>query len=287
MFLITGATGGLGAAAIRHLRTNHPELPLAALVRNPEKAGALRELGVEIRLGDYSDTDSLVKAFQGIDRLLFVSASDVEARTQQHRNVVEAIRQARVPYVVYTSLSRVEGDGTHLGPISEAHIVTEQLLAESDIPHTVLRNALYMDALPMFLGEDVVEQGTVFIPAGEGKVSLALRSDMAEGAARVLAGTGHEGKIYEFGSASTWSFHDVADILSRVSGKTVSYANPSVETYTETLKQAGVPEMAIWMGNSFGQAIANGELDKPTEDLRRILGRNPADLESFLTDIYG
>ncbi len=287
MILITGATGGLGSAAIRHLRENHPDLSVAALVRNPEKAAPLQELGVEIRQGDYSDVDSLVKAFQGVDKLLFVSANDIDVRAQQHRNIVEAIKKAKVPYVVYTSLSRVDGNATHLGPISETHIMTEELLAESGIPHTVLRNSLYMDALPMFFGENMLEQGSIFLPAGEGKGAYALRSDMAEGAARVLAGSGHEGKIYDFGSPTAWSFHDIADILTRLSGKTVTYANPSMEVYTDTLKQYGVPEMAIGLGAMFGQAIAHGELDKPTDDLRDILGRDPVPMEAFLAKAYG
>ena len=33
----------------------------------------LKAKGVEVRLGDFADKASLVKAFQGIDRLLFVS----------------------------------------------------------------------------------------------------------------------------------------------------------------------------------------------------------------------
>lgn len=89
--LITGATGHFGRDAINHLlKQNFPAKNISALVRDASKAGDLQEKGIDVRTGDYEDYNSLVKAFEGVDKLLFISGSDVIKRVQQHQNVVKA-----------------------------------------------------------------------------------------------------------------------------------------------------------------------------------------------------
>jgi NAD(P)H dehydrogenase (quinone) len=111
MILVTGATGGLGSATIDFLLEKTAPANIAALVRNPEKAADLRAKGIEIRVGDYNDTASLVAAFTGVDKLYFVSGSDVATRTAQHQNVVQAAQQAGVGHIVYSSFDRKTEDG--------------------------------------------------------------------------------------------------------------------------------------------------------------------------------
>ena len=73
---VTGASGKLGGATIEFLlqRQVTPG-DIIAVVRDPTKAVALAERGVEIRRGDYTDPQSLENAFRGIDRLAFISTS--------------------------------------------------------------------------------------------------------------------------------------------------------------------------------------------------------------------
>ena len=103
MLAITGATGRLGHATLRHLAANAAAGPLVAVVRDPQKAAALAAPGVKIRPGDYNDPASLVAAFQGVTTVLLISGTDMAARTQQHRHVIDAARTAGVTRLVYTS----------------------------------------------------------------------------------------------------------------------------------------------------------------------------------------
>ncbi len=98
--LVTGATGQLGALAIGELLKTVPVADIAGLVR-PAKDGAPSRAerllsGVAARIGDYTDPASLRAAMQGIERLLFVSSSELDGRVAQHRNVVEAAAHAGV-----------------------------------------------------------------------------------------------------------------------------------------------------------------------------------------------
>ena len=93
--LVTGATGHFGTATIKFLLNKGvPAANLAALVRNEAKAGDLRTRGVDIRIGNYNDISSLIEAFKGIEKVLFVSASDIAERTKQHENVLDALKSS-------------------------------------------------------------------------------------------------------------------------------------------------------------------------------------------------
>lgn len=75
-YAVTGATGGLGSAAVEALLDRGVAAgDVVAVVRNPEKADALRSAGVDVRVADYSDPTALRAAVTGVDRVLLVSGS--------------------------------------------------------------------------------------------------------------------------------------------------------------------------------------------------------------------
>nr|GFD56884.1 hypothetical protein [Tanacetum cinerariifolium] len=88
-------------------------------------------------------------------------------------------------------------------------------------------------------------------PAGEGKVPFASRADMGAAGAAVLTGTGHENQSYEISNDTSYSFHDIAKILSDLSGKTIQYVSPDAEAFGTALTAAGVPAGAIQMTAGF------------------------------------
>src|SRR5260221_1370789 len=103
--LVTAATGSLGMAVITNLLTRTSAKNIHALARSEEKAAPLKKLGVNVKIGDYDDYDSLLNAFKGIDTLYMVSNTDVSKRIKQD-NVVEAALKAGVTHIVYTSYLR-------------------------------------------------------------------------------------------------------------------------------------------------------------------------------------
>ena len=138
----------------------------------------------------------------------------------------------------------------------------------------------------MFMGDKVIETGTIFLPAGDGKASYASRNDLAAAGVVVLTTEGHENKVYEFGGTVSHSFHDIAGILSELSGKTINYLSPSADVYSEQLKSYGVPDEMIQGAASFCVAIAQGEFDFPSTDLETLLGRKPQSVKEFLKAAY-
>ncbi len=62
MILVTGATGNVGSQVVCELRAR--EVPVRAFVRDPVKGEALGD-GLELAVGDFSETASVRRALQG------------------------------------------------------------------------------------------------------------------------------------------------------------------------------------------------------------------------------
>ena len=287
MILVTGATGHFGKAAIDFLlQKGVPANSIVALVRDETKAAGLKEKGIILKKGDYDDYTSLLNAFTGIDKLLLVSGSDIANRSTQQANAVKAAKEAGVKYILYTSFERKnETASSPIAFVAKAHIETEQAIKATGIPYTIFRNNLYTDYIPVFIGEKVLETG-VYWPAGNTQLAVASRKDMAEAAANVLTGSGHQGKEYKIANTEKITFNDVADTLSKISGKSIAYISPAADEYKAALTTAGVPEMYVTMFAGFAEAIKQGEFDSTGTDLEMLLGRKPESLLTFLEKFY-
>lgn len=286
--LVTGATGHLGKAVVEALLKKTAASNIVLLARDPEKLKHFAEKGVELRKGDYDDPASLANAFKGIDKVYFVSGSDIQNRSQQQLNVVKAAKEAGVKHVFYTSFQRK--DETAASPIAfiaQSHIETENALKDSGLAYTILKHGLYTDMLPLYMGEKVIENGIIYQPAGEGKTAFALRADMGEAAANLLLSEGHESKTYEIAGSVSVSYEEIAAMLSEITGKPIRYVSPPAAEFRETLGKAGVPEMYVNLFAGFAEAIRVGEFDFPDPTLEKILGRKPVSVKEYLAGVYG
>lgn len=286
--LVTGVTGHLGAAVLEKLLTKVPASNVKVLVRNEAKASPFKQLGVEVAIGSYDDKASLVAAFKGIDKLYFVSGSDIANRGPQHENVVNAAIEAKVGHVIYTSFQRK--NETNTSPIyfiAASHLLAERLLQESGLKYTILKHALYTEFVPLFIGDKVLETGTIFLPAGEGKIAFVLRTDLAEAGVAVLTGEGHENRSYELTGPEAVSYAEIAATLSSITGKQVSYVSPTTEVFTAELTKAGVPSEYIGVFAGFSGAAKEGDFTNVSNDLEKLIGRKGGSVAEHLKTVYG
>ncbi|MFD2571563.1 SDR family oxidoreductase [Spirosoma soli] len=284
MILVTGATGQLGKAIIEQLLKKTAIDQIAALVRDSSKAAYLMEKGVNVRIGHYDDPDALDKAMQGIEKVLLVSGGDADNGLQQHQNVVDAAKKAEVQCIAYTS--RFMKDPNSLAnSLMTRHFQTEDYIRESGLNYVLFRNILYMDAIPIFLGPAVLNSG-IFLPAGEGRVSFALRSDMGEAMANVLVEAPCDNQVYTFSGAQSYSFANVAATLTELSGKTVTYTPVDESSFKAQMKQRGVPEGMVQRIVDFMIDIKNGQEAGISPDLEMMLGRKPTSLNEGLKLLY-
>ncbi|WP_300436754.1 SDR family oxidoreductase [uncultured Mameliella sp.] len=280
-YLVTGASGQLGQRVVDHLRSLVPAQDIIALVRSDAAREGFQTSGIATRHGDYEDLDSLRAAFDGVDRLLLISSSEIGKRADQHRNVLAAAKSAGVGFVAYTSILNADSGGMAL---AEEHVATEAALRDSGLPHAILRNGWYSENIAG-TAPQAVEMGQHFGAAGEGRFATASRQDFAEAAAVVLAHEGHEGKTYELGGDTDFSLSDYAALLSEVGNKPVSYVNLDEAGYAAALVGAGLPEgFAAILADSDARA-ATGALTTQSRDLSRLIGRPTTPMRDTLKTV--
>src|SRR3954470_15415961 len=180
MYVITGATGALNGATVDHLLDRLSPRDIAVVARDVAKADRFAEQGVQVRQGDYADPASLKSAFEGADQLLLVSSNDPGAdAVALHRTAIEAAAAAGVGRILYTS-HQGAAVGSPFRPAHD-HAVTEQLLADSGVAWTSLRNGFYAHSINFLVGS-WRQTGVMSVPA-DGPVSWTAREDAAEAAA--------------------------------------------------------------------------------------------------------
>ena len=268
---ITGATGHLGRLVIADLlAAGVPADEITAVVRSKEKAAGLE--GVRLHLGDYDQPETFAGAFRPEDRVLLISGTDVGRRAPQHAVVIDAAKAAGVAQLAYT--------GVFGGPaadflLASDHRATEQLILDSGLPYTFLRNNWYSEG-PAYTGDlaGIVERGaiTTSVTAGS-RIATASRADYAAAAAVVLSGEGHLNKAYELSGDVAWTMEEFAEEVSRQTGKKVVHNSLSPAEHKALLTGVGVPEAFAEVLVDVDAAISRGKLAGTPGDLSRLIGR--------------
>lgn len=268
--VVTGATGHLGRVAVESLLARGvPAADIVAGGRTTERLADLAAAGVDVRHLDYDDPDSVTSALRDAQRVLLVSGSELGNRVAQHRTVIEAAARAGVELLGYTSIPYADTTGIAL---AREHRGTEAVLAESGVPHVLLRNSWYLENYTAQI-PTALEHGAILGSAGEGRVSAAPRSEYAAAAAAAIVADDQAGQIYELGGDEGFTMAEFAHAISTSAGQPVVYRDLDPRELTAALVQAGLPEGYAAVLADADEAIARGELHVTTGDLSRLLGR--------------
>jgi NAD(P)H dehydrogenase (quinone) len=283
MLLVTGATGGLGHETIDALLTTTPATDIAALVRDVSKATDLVQRGVDVRQADYFDYPALVKAFQGIEKVLLVSSVAFTDRLSQHRHVIDAAKEAGVKHLFYTSIQR--SSDFVMPEVTESDLATEAYLKASGLAYTILHNGYYFEGLGYLIGTEVPE-AEIRVPAGEGQIAFVKRTELAAATAALLTSEGHVNQSYTLTGSEAYSFHDVARELSALAGRPITYHSSEPAPYIAQKVAAGFPDFVATFFAQWGAAAEHGLLAGTDDTVERLLGRQPTSLREYLKATY-
>jgi NAD(P)H dehydrogenase (quinone) len=283
--LVTGASGHLGSAVIETLLKKIPSNQISVITRKEEKQKEFQSKNFKAFLGSYDDVASIENAMQGVDTVLLISSGDQGNRMQEHKNVVDAAKKMGVKCIAYTS--RCLHDRSSLAnKLMVEHFETEDYILASGLKYTFFRNILYMDTIPQFIGGNAALERGIFLPAGDGKVAFALRSEMGEAMANVLLNEASENEIFNFTGDSVYSFYDIAAALTELSGKEVKYTNVDEVAFAGMMKQRNIPEPAVQKIIDFITDIKHNQEADIYSDLETQLNRTPTGLKEGLKILF-
>lgn len=277
MILLTGSTGSIGLSLAKLL--SQRGIPYRGMVRDVAKASTLGLVGAEWVQGDFQDPASLRPALDGIDRV-FLLAPPVENIDRIEAAFLDIAAACGVRHVVNLSAVGAGIDVPHR--FGQWHGRTEQYLRESQMDFTILRPNFFLQNLLTMTA--MVQQGTLYVPAGEGKALFVDVRDIAAVAASCLTETGHEGKIYEVTGPISIGYSDIAATLSQVLGRTINYVDIPVAAAKSSMLEMGMPAWLADALNELNIGLKENRFGLVTDVVLAIGHKTPIDLESFIRD---
>jgi uncharacterized protein YbjT (DUF2867 family) len=226
MILVTGGTGFVGGHLIGRMRQDG--IPVRAIVRDPDKARALKLIGVDVVKGDLSDTASLKKAATGVERVIHLvgiiqegpGATFQGVHVDGTRHVMETAKKAGVRHFFYQSAL-----GTRPNAKSEYHKTkweAEELVRASGIPYTILRPSLIYGAGDQFtrrLSEMI--RLSPFLPvigSGKSKIQPIFIDDVATCILKAVTSDCCLNEIYEIGGPDQLTYEEVTVAIADAMG---------------------------------------------------------------------
>jgi uncharacterized protein YbjT (DUF2867 family) len=253
-------------------------VPVRVLVRRVELNRKWLDLQIEQVACDLGDVTSLAAAFDNADRFFCVTPL-VENLVELGINAVEAAKRAGVRYIVRSSAL---GASEQASTMQRWHRAVEKVVEESGITNTILQPNTFMQGY--LDAESIKRDGAFYMPIGDAKISLVDVRDIAAMAVACLTEAGHEGKKYAVTGGEALSNADVANKLTSVVDKQVTYVNVSLGQAKESLTKAGMPG---WMVSAFLElfgAIGAGVASELSPAVEQVLKRKPISFDQFLTE---
>jgi uncharacterized protein YbjT (DUF2867 family) len=236
MILVTGATGLTGGALVRRLSA--AGVSVRALARDPGRAEDLSALPqVEVVEGDMAHPATLDPALRDVDRAMLISSAD-PTMLQVQSSFIDAAAAAGVKHVV--KLSGIIADADSPFRFARMHGEIERRLEASGMAFTHLRAGEFMQAYFRQV-PSILATGQLLRPMEDARIASIDVDDIAEVAAAVLTGSGHEGSIYPLTGPEALSMADVAEKLSAATGNRIQYVNVAPEQATSAQLAAGMP----------------------------------------------
>jgi len=272
---VSGASGALGRLVAELLLSDPATADRVVLTtRSPAALADLAARGADVRAADFDEPSTLPTAFEGIDRLLLISASNaVGDRVAQHGAAVDAAKTGGVRHVVFTSMPRVDDANHPLGFPAHEYFGSEQLVIASGLSWTVLRNGPYAELNLVERIADSVVGNALVTNTGGGRMALISRDDCAAAAVAVLTTGGHEAEIYDITGPEAVSYEEIAQQISEAIDRPVSHRSIEDDAMVKRLLDAGEGELMATLRTALGVAIREGYYADLSPTLEQLTGR--------------
>lgn len=284
--LIAGASGQLARCAAEIVLTTCAPPRLALVSRTPDALASFASRGAVVRYGDFARPDSLRAAFTGAERMLLISAVDLEHRAEQHAAAIDAAVAVGVQHIVYTSGLAPEPPNPAV--VAPSHYATERYLAAAGVSCTILRNSLYSEYQAPDAGR-AIETGRLVHNWGHGRIAHVSRVDCASAAATVLMARGHEGAVYDVTGPEALGAADIAALYGGLGGKRIEAVAVDDAAFVASLVGDATDDDHLKYGAelvaSFGRSIREGFMASCTDTVLRLTGRPARTLRETLAPV--
>ena len=282
--LVTGATGTVGSELVKQLTSSPSSLPSSSdikvrgAIHSPNKVEEFRKnnRNTEIVVMDFNKPQTVAEALNSVDKLFWLTLPRPNMDEASTDLITEAKKNG-VKQIVKLSVFQF------VGSIGRWHKHEEKIIEESGIPYTFLRAGAFMQNFISFFGQTIKNQNAFYLPAGDGKVSFVDVRDIAAVAVKLLTENrpSHENTAFGITGQEALSYSQAAEILSKATGKKISYIDIPQEEAIKSMKGFGMEDWLIADLIEFSNIIKAGNASQITDTIEQFLGRKATSFEQF------
>ncbi|MTH15854.1 NmrA family NAD(P)-binding protein [Flavobacterium sp. LC2016-01] len=279
--LVTGATGATGSSAIKNLL--ELGVPIRAMVHKIDnRSEELKNKGVEIVQGDLNDFEAVNRAMQGISAAYFVFPIEIPGIIEATAFFIEAALENNVKHIV--NLTQRTAKRNAKSHAAQNHWIAERILDRSTVPVTHLRPTLFAEWLS-YIASDIRENDRIVLPFGNGRFAPITAEDQGRVIAKVLSDPeSHTGKNYDLLGPVELDVFEIADSLSEVVGRKITYIPIDIEPFQEILGGSmGFSPWAVQHVGAIAQDARDGVVSGTNNTVEELTGTKPLTITQYIT----
>jgi uncharacterized protein YbjT (DUF2867 family) len=275
VILITGANGNVGREVVKQALS--VGLTIRASFQSPEIA-AKAPAGLDGVVMDYTKPETIRPALHGVEKIFLVGPPTRDLSALEARFIKEVRASGRKHIVKLSAL------GGRESIFPSGHRDSEENIEASGLLHTFLRPSGFMQNLVNYNTATIRSVDAFYGCQGNGAVSVVDVRDIAAVAVIVLAATGHEGKSYVLTGGDALTNGQIAEKISQVAGRKISYIDLPPADFKKAILSAGTPEWSAEAMLDLQRFYRGGKASRTTDDVERLLGRKPITFDQFARD---
>jgi uncharacterized protein YbjT (DUF2867 family) len=277
--LVTGATSTIGSHIVYELFQR--KVNFRAAYHDPAKARKLNLPGVEIVQIDNDNPETISISLVGIEKL-FLLTPDLQDTVNIISNFVNEASKAGVKRIVNLSVMGADSGLMTIG--GRLHRDVEKVVEASGISYTHLRPNYFMQNFVNFYSQSIRDHDAFYLPLGDAKISFVDIRDVASVAVESLIGEEHDRRAYTLTGPETLTCHEVAQILSEVTCRKITYVSISEIDTRQRLKEIGMPSNVIdYLVYSY-KFTSEGHFSTVTNVIKQATGKRPITFKQFAAE---
>ena len=272
--LVTGASGNVGRYVVEELLKMGEQV--AAAGTDIGKLEKLFNGAVDPVHLDFTDENTFAEALERVDRVFLMRPPHL-GRPEDLYLFINKMKDRNIKFVSFLSLMGVESN-----PIPPHHKI-EKYIEASGIPFAHIRPGFFMQNVSGIHSVEIKEKNEIFIPAGHSKSSFIDAADIGLAAAVLLHNSeAYENTAHTITGAESLDYYEVADILSHVLNRKITYAKPGFLRYRRHLiKNRRLDKGFVNVTVALYFMTRMGTAKKVTDDFFRLTGKSPRIFKEF------
>ncbi len=275
--LITGASGNVGKYVAQELIKLGEDVVVAGT--DPMKLNKI--FGDEVKAVelDFTNHETFDAALEDIDRIFLMRPPHL-GKPEDLYPFIDAVRNKPIKLLSFLSLMGVEKNTI------PPHHKIEKYIEGQGILFSHIRPGFFMQNVSGIHSVEIKEKDMIFVPAGKSKTSFIDAADIGLAIATVLHDPGkHRNTAYTITGADALDYYEVAEIISKVTGRKITYAKPGYLRYrNHYIKNRGLDKGYVNVTVALYFMTRMGTAEAVTDEFFRLTGKKPKTFEEFVRE---